>query len=754
MTLTSRLVLYTAHVCPYAHRVEAALVQAGAKFEKVEIDLENKPEWYPAINPASKVPAIVVDKDNHAKDTTKIPETGVSINESLVLLELVADLFPDAHLLPHGLVNAVNRAKVRLFIEAGNYFNSAFFAWLFRRESSTGILQAIDALQAHLPQTGFLLGDNKPTIGDLALAPFFVRFKDFAENVKEDVVDAAGAKDLLETLKTEKYERFNRYIHDVLELPSVKTTSPSPQLTVEKFTKKLKTVREAAAAASNLLLLATAYSLPHNTTQPKPERSFKVELEEADLPLKLTEKLEQVNEFRFWGVKVYDKRSTTDPFDAEDPSMPRGWGTNHASASYHKNSEPLIIGISVVLASVIVFTMFGTIIWRRRRKSKARTKLKESEGGVDNEADPDEPRSTTTFMRKRRNPIKYLKHRKGRKLQAVPSLHSIVNPTPDDNDNDDERGELLSHNGDRQRSSEADDDSNGATGDIADNESNHSPPESSSHSQPPQVPLPPQTSQNQDNESPPPFTLDRDTDSGALPALPPAYRPNSNIPTASRQPTARQTEKSRYINSHGNNELLEEVDETPENDRVASTPPSASSDDGDENSAHHLTAHIAIDDKDHIRNLHLASSSPFQDDTRQRHHEEEQLNQPSVPAAHIDDDGYEAVEQGLWEQSSNQHHHDTKKRNDKAGEADSANAASHLPLPPTTFEPTFSPFDLPYSHQLDKDLPIPPTTPSAPPQAPSAPSAPSAPPMDNNHMEASASASASAPPLDSDDGHT
>lgn len=202
-------------------------MQAGAKFEKVEIDLEKKPEWYHQINPATKVPALVVDKDNHPKDTTTVPENGVSINESLVLLELVADLFPDAHLLPHGLANAVNRAKVRLFIEAGNYFNSQFFAWLFRGESSTSILQAIDALQAHLPQNGFLLGDNKPTIGDLAFAPFFVRFKDFAENAKEDICDIAGAKSVLETLKTEKYEKFNRYVRELLELPSAKSTAPS-----------------------------------------------------------------------------------------------------------------------------------------------------------------------------------------------------------------------------------------------------------------------------------------------------------------------------------------------------------------------------------------------------------------------------------------------------------------------------------------------------------------------------------------------
>ncbi|TIA82939.1 hypothetical protein E3P78_01059 [Wallemia ichthyophaga] len=687
MTLTSRLVLYTAHICPFAHRVEAALLQAGAKFEKVEIDLEKKPEWYPQINPASKVPALVIDKDNHQKDISKIPENGVSINESLVLLELVADLYPDAHLLPHGLVNAVNRAKVRLFIEAGGYFNSQYFAWLFRGESSTNILQAIDALQAHLPETGFLLGDNKPTIGDLAFAPFFVRFKDFAENAKEDVCDIAGARSVLETLKTEKYQKFNRYVTDLLDLPSVKSTTPSVSVT---------------------------YGLAYGNTQAELNQSYSVELEQVNLPLKLTKNSEKVNEFKFWGVNVYDKRSSMDPFDTNNPSMPRGWGTNHANASYHKNSEPLIIGISVVLASVIVFTMFGTIVWRRRRKSKSRTKLKKSESGFD--GDQDEPKSTTSFIRKRRNPLKYLKHRKGRKIHHVPSLRSIISPSinnNNDNDNEEERGELLSHDTGRNRASEGDDDNSRGLGGVEQAEQVNQ--ETLTQIQPRQ--------RNDDNEnehhehhehheSPPPFPLDRDTDSGALPALPPAYRPNSQRPTTSRRApsTTRQTEKSRYINSRGNNDL-EELEETPE-------PATSDSDSENDNSAHHLTAHIAIDDKDHLRNLHMASSSPFGDDEQRRH-------DASVPVANVDGDGYETVEEGFWKQPDHDNS-DTKKKD----------LMPSLPLPPTAFEPTFSPFDLPYSDESNNDHIIPP--------------APSAPPPSHNTR----TIEASAPPLETDDGHS
>jgi len=51
-----QITLYTAKICPFAHRVELALEEAKAGFTSYEIDLKNKPEWYaPQVNPASKV---------------------------------------------------------------------------------------------------------------------------------------------------------------------------------------------------------------------------------------------------------------------------------------------------------------------------------------------------------------------------------------------------------------------------------------------------------------------------------------------------------------------------------------------------------------------------------------------------------------------------------------------------------------------------------------------------------------------------
>jgi len=42
--------LYSNKSCPWAQRSRIALLEAGVKYEEIEIDLTNKPEWYSKIN--------------------------------------------------------------------------------------------------------------------------------------------------------------------------------------------------------------------------------------------------------------------------------------------------------------------------------------------------------------------------------------------------------------------------------------------------------------------------------------------------------------------------------------------------------------------------------------------------------------------------------------------------------------------------------------------------------------------------------
>ena len=73
-----------------AFSVEAALAEAGADYEFRTVSLKNNEQRTPdflAINPSGKMPAL------------QLPEGGI-VTESLAILVMIAERFPDAHLLP------------------------------------------------------------------------------------------------------------------------------------------------------------------------------------------------------------------------------------------------------------------------------------------------------------------------------------------------------------------------------------------------------------------------------------------------------------------------------------------------------------------------------------------------------------------------------------------------------------------------------------------------------------------------------
>jgi glutathione S-transferase len=64
-------------LCPYVQRAAISLTEKGVTFERTDIDLSNKPDWFLAISPLGKTPVLVVD--------------GTPIFESAVILEYLED---------------------------------------------------------------------------------------------------------------------------------------------------------------------------------------------------------------------------------------------------------------------------------------------------------------------------------------------------------------------------------------------------------------------------------------------------------------------------------------------------------------------------------------------------------------------------------------------------------------------------------------------------------------------------------------
>lgn len=57
------LTLVSFDLCPYVQRAAIALAEKGVPFERRDVDLANKPDWFEAISPLGRVPLLQVDDE-------------------------------------------------------------------------------------------------------------------------------------------------------------------------------------------------------------------------------------------------------------------------------------------------------------------------------------------------------------------------------------------------------------------------------------------------------------------------------------------------------------------------------------------------------------------------------------------------------------------------------------------------------------------------------------------------------------------
>src|SRR5258708_39101043 len=100
--MAATLKLISHKLCPYVQRAVIALTEKGTPFERIDIDLANKPEWFLKLSPLGKTPVLLVGE--------------VAIFESAVLLEYLEETHP-YQLHP---ADPLLRAEHRSLIEFGS----------------------------------------------------------------------------------------------------------------------------------------------------------------------------------------------------------------------------------------------------------------------------------------------------------------------------------------------------------------------------------------------------------------------------------------------------------------------------------------------------------------------------------------------------------------------------------------------------------------------------------------------------------
>jgi glutathione S-transferase len=97
--MSASLKLISHRLCPYVQRAVIALTEKGVPFQRIDIDLANKPDWFVAISPLGKTPVLQVGD--------------AAIFESAVILEYLEETQPK----PLHPADPLRRAEHRGWIE-------------------------------------------------------------------------------------------------------------------------------------------------------------------------------------------------------------------------------------------------------------------------------------------------------------------------------------------------------------------------------------------------------------------------------------------------------------------------------------------------------------------------------------------------------------------------------------------------------------------------------------------------------------
>jgi len=166
--MAASLKLISHKLCPYVQRAVIALTEKGVPFERVDIDLSNKPDWFLALSPLGKTPVLLVGD--------------VPIFESAVILEYLEETQPK----PLHPADPLRRAEHRAWIEFGSAVLSdiaGFYAApdqaAFNAKTSQ-LGQRIARLEARVAAAPWFDGENFSLV-DAVFGPVFRYFDVFDE---------------------------------------------------------------------------------------------------------------------------------------------------------------------------------------------------------------------------------------------------------------------------------------------------------------------------------------------------------------------------------------------------------------------------------------------------------------------------------------------------------------------------------------------------------------------------------------------
>lgn len=164
--MSAPLVLVSHALCPYVQRAAIVLAEKEVPFERRDIDLARKPDWFVRVSPLGKTPVLLIGKE--------------AIFESAVICEYLDDTtLPRLH-----PANALERARHRSWMEFGSSVLNLIGAFYNAPDEQTlkaraaDIRQKFQQLEAALGSGPFFAGASF-SIVDAVYGPVFRYFDVF-----------------------------------------------------------------------------------------------------------------------------------------------------------------------------------------------------------------------------------------------------------------------------------------------------------------------------------------------------------------------------------------------------------------------------------------------------------------------------------------------------------------------------------------------------------------------------------------------
>jgi glutathione S-transferase len=176
------LTLVSHDLCPYVQRAAIALLEKGAAFERVTIDLDAKPDWFKALSPLGKVPLLQVRRPG-APDAV--------LFESSVIGEYIEETQPGPALHP---ADPLDKARHRGWMEFGSSILADLWGFETAKDSTTlhikraALAAKFARVEAALGAAPYFAGETFSLV-DAVYAPIFRYFDVFDRIAETHVFD-------------------------------------------------------------------------------------------------------------------------------------------------------------------------------------------------------------------------------------------------------------------------------------------------------------------------------------------------------------------------------------------------------------------------------------------------------------------------------------------------------------------------------------------------------------------------------------